>query len=74
MKNLKISADSIYREILTLPIEEKLILFSRLFNEISGYIDREKKVDFYDIKGIGKEIWEGIDAQEYVNKEREEWE
>ncbi len=24
-------------------------------------------------EGLGKEIWEGIDAQEYVNSERESW-
>jgi hypothetical protein len=23
--------------------------------------------------GLGKEIWEGIDAQEYVNSERASW-
>jgi AbrB family looped-hinge helix DNA binding protein len=25
------------------------------------------------MKGLGREIWEGIDAQEYVNRERNEW-
>lgn len=32
-----------------------------------------KQKEFLDIKGIGKEIWQGIDVQEYVNKERSEW-
>jgi len=32
-----------------------------------------KKNDFSGIKGIGKEIWQGTDAQEYVNQERSEW-
>lgn len=26
-----------------------------------------------ELHGLGKEIWEGIDAQEYVNQLREEW-
>lgn len=26
-----------------------------------------------NLKGLGKHLWEGIDAQEYVNKLREEW-
>jgi hypothetical protein len=34
---------------------------------------RDQKFNIYDIKGIGKEIREGIDAQEYVNKERASW-
>jgi hypothetical protein len=26
-----------------------------------------------ELRGLGKEIWEGIDAQEYVNRERDSW-
>ncbi len=26
---------------------------------------------FLELEGLGQEIWKGIDAQEYVNKERE---
>jgi bifunctional DNA-binding transcriptional regulator/antitoxin component of YhaV-PrlF toxin-antitoxin module len=32
-----------------------------------------KNKDFSSIKGIGKELWKDIDAQEYVTQEREEW-
>lgn len=31
----------------------------------------EKAVKFQDYVGLGKEIWEGVDAQEYVNTLRE---
>ncbi|MDA0735335.1 MAG: hypothetical protein O2909_12205 [Chloroflexi bacterium] len=26
-----------------------------------------------ELRGLGKEIWEGIDAQEYVDQERNSW-
>ena len=26
-----------------------------------------------EIRGLGKELWQGIDAQEYVNAERDAW-
>lgn len=26
-----------------------------------------------ELRGLGKEIWEGIDAQEYINRLRSEW-
>jgi hypothetical protein len=26
-----------------------------------------------ELRGLGKEIWKGIDAQEYVNQLRSEW-
>jgi hypothetical protein len=26
-----------------------------------------------ELRGLGKEIWQGQDAQEYVNQERDSW-
>jgi len=51
-----------------------MILLSKLISEISTYIESTGKVNVYDIKGVGKEVWEGMNAQEYVNKERASWE
>jgi hypothetical protein len=28
---------------------------------------------FLELEGLGQEVWEGIDAQEYVNQERASW-
>ena len=67
-------AEMIYKEISQLTNNEKMILLSKLMLEISTYIERDRRLNIYDIKGVGKEVWEGIDAQEYVNKERASWE
>ena len=67
-------SEMIYKEISQLTSNEKIILLSKLVSEISTCIDRTRKVNIYDIKGVGKEIWKGMDAQEYVNKERASWE
>lgn len=32
-----------------------------------------KKHSILELAGLGKEIWNGIDAQEYVNQLRSEW-
>lgn len=63
----------IYKEISRLSNIEKITLLSKLIMDISKYIEKEQKSNIYDIKGVGKEIWNGIDAQEYVNKERASW-
>ena len=68
-----INAERIYKEISQLADNEKISLLSKLIWEIYADIRREQKCNIYDLKGLGKEIWEGIDAQEYVNKERESW-
>jgi len=26
-----------------------------------------------ELRGLGREIWEGVDAQEYVDRERDGW-
>jgi AbrB family looped-hinge helix DNA binding protein len=33
----------------------------------------EPKDPVEELRGLGREIWEGIDAQEYVNQERNSW-
>ena len=32
-----------------------------------------KKHSILELRGLGKEIWEGIDAAEYVERERNSW-
>jgi len=49
----------------------------RLAKELAERVDRHertgKKRSILELRGLGKEIWQGIDAQEYVNQERSEW-
>jgi len=33
----------------------------------------KKKYRLSDLRGVGAEIWEGIDPQEYINQLRSEW-
>lgn len=32
-----------------------------------------KKRSLRDLRGLGKEIWQGVDAQEYIDRQRDEW-
>ena len=45
-----------------------------MISEVSGLIAKSEGSDFYQIKGVGKEIWKNVDAQDYVNNERSSWE
>ena len=50
---------------------------------VEGYIKREIEriaaprkephLQLRDLRGLGKEIWQAVDAQEYVNQLRDEW-
>jgi len=41
----------------------------------SVYIVREElgAANLLRLKGLGKQIWKGIDAQDYINNLRDEW-
>ncbi|MGI2904184.1 hypothetical protein [Tolypothrix sp. VBCCA 56010] len=51
----------------------------RLIEDLSKSIRRKvtltpkPKRSILELRGLGKEIWNGIDAQEYVNQERDSW-
>ena len=49
----------------------------RLIQELSAHAgegaDSEPEHSIMELCGLGKEIWEGVDAQEYVNRERASW-
>ena len=50
-----------------------LIMTARdLEAETAGLSSRPRR-NIMDLHGLGKEIWEGIDPAEYVNRLRDEW-
>ena len=63
-----------YNEVIKLTIPEKIMLISKILPELSREVKKDAGLNIYDLKGVGKEIWKGTDAQEYVNKERDSWE
>jgi hypothetical protein len=54
--------------------EEQLRLVAIIVSTLAQNTTPEPapKRSIIDLRGLGKEIWEGIDAQEYINKLRDE--
>jgi hypothetical protein len=59
----------IVEEIQQLSIEER----EKLLAIIQQGLKRPKLHSLLELEGLGAELWEGIDAQEYVNQLRSEW-
>jgi len=36
-------------------------------------VQSKKTIVLRDLKGLGKEIWKGVDLEDYIKKERESW-
>ncbi|OLE53723.1 MAG: hypothetical protein AUG51_11750 [Acidobacteria bacterium 13_1_20CM_3_53_8] len=67
--------EKLYREQLqALSPAERLRLINMLARGLAQDPAEEKRArDLMDLHGLGKEIWDGVDAEEYVNRLRGEW-
>ena len=66
--------EKIYTQVEQLPLEEQLKLAAMILNKLATLQEKvTKKHSIMELHGLGKELWEGIDAQEYVNRVRNEW-
>ena len=49
----------------------------RLLEELAALVRRQvtsrAQRSILELQGLGKEIWQGIDAQEYIDRERASW-
>lgn len=69
------TAEEIYqRYVKPLPEKEKLRLIAKVSNDLAETESEEPKRSIMELHGLGAEIWEGIDAQKYVDELRNEWE
>jgi len=71
----KTNIEEIYtRHIQPLPREAQLRLLAKLAEDLAAREEGSgRKRSIMELHGLGAEIWEGIDAQEYVNELRAEW-
>ena len=57
-----------------LPTAERLRLLEMTVHDVALTIRQDtKKRSILELRGVGKEIWKGVDAQKYVDGLREEW-
>ncbi|MEP7190141.1 MAG: hypothetical protein ABI901_13190 [Roseiflexaceae bacterium] len=65
--------DQIYeQQIKPLSRAARLQLLARIAQDLATDEDTGKR-SIMELHGLGAEIWDGIDAQQYVNEMRDEW-
>ncbi len=64
------------RHIKPLPPAVRLRLLAVIASDLVGdnEEDEPKERSILELEGLGAEIWQGVDAQEYVDELRDEWE
>jgi hypothetical protein len=71
-----VSAKEIYRRyIKQLPVAERLRLLAMVARDLASETRpaEQPKRSIMELHGLGKDIWKGKDAQEYVDQMRDEW-
>jgi len=75
IQNKSISFDDYLKGINALTIKQQLDLINALAEKVKLNIGKKRirKYSIMDLEGLGAEIWKGIDAQQFVSKERASW-
>jgi len=74
IKKIVLSYDDYIKGILSLKPEEQLSLVEMISANLKRTLKKRRvKHSIMELEGLGADIWKGIDAQEYVCKERESW-
>lgn len=70
-------ATKTYEEILSqvedLTPDDQLRLVEQVAAKLRRHISASHTRSIMELEGLGKEIWQGIDAHEYVDRERNSW-
>ncbi|HUT37049.1 MAG TPA: hypothetical protein VNE39_26440 [Planctomycetota bacterium] len=63
----------IEREVVGLPAQDQLRLVERIVHQLrQAGLGEKRDLDWDELYGVGKGLWEGEDAQDYVNRMRED--
>ncbi len=72
--SIKNFPDALYEKLKELARQEHRSLAQQVTYILNQAVEQEKPISILGLEGLGKEIWEGIDAVEYVRQERDSWE
>ena len=71
--NVKNLPDALYRKLQARARRERRSVAQQVTQLLSEALDTPKELSILELRGLGKEIWEGIDAAEYIRRERDSW-
>ncbi len=74
---MSVNKAMVYQETLSrvmlLDVQQQLDLLAELTAMLRQAVVSPPRQSVMELQGLGKEIWQDIDAQEYVNQERDTW-
>ena len=71
--NIKNLPDALYRKIQARAKRERRSVAQEVIHILSQVTDQAAPLSILDLQGLGREVWRGVDAARYVDKERRGW-
>ena len=70
-------ADPVYesakRSVQALGPADQLRLIAELAASLRNEVEHEPRRSLLELQGLGKSIWQGVDVEEYLRRERASW-
>ena len=71
--NVKNLPDGLYRKLQARAKRERRSVAQEVTLLLSQALEAPEPLSLLDLKGLGKECWQGVDATDHVAKERASW-
>lgn len=71
--NIKDFPDPLYKRLKEQAERHHRSVAQEVIYVLDRVLEQEKTCSIMELKGLGKELWEGIDAAEYIREERDSW-
>jgi len=71
--NVKNLPDSLYRKLQARAKRQRRSVAQEVAQILSDVLETPKARSILELRGLGKEVWDGIDAAEHVERERKAW-
>ena len=71
--NIKNLPDALYKKLQARAKRQHRSIAQEVTHLLSDALETPKPLSILDLKGLGKEHWQGIDASEHIEQERASW-
>lgn len=71
--NVKNLPDALYRKLQARARRDRRSVAQEVTHLLSEALEEPKALSILELKGLGKDLWKGIDAADHVRRERASW-
>lgn len=71
--NIKSFPDDLYEKLQRRAIEEHRSLAQEVTHLLQKLLEVPPSRSILELRGLGKDLWQGIDVDEYIERERAAW-